>query len=891
MHQADLVEAPGNGRADNAGGMPPIPYQMTVLPNGLTLIVHEDRRNPLVCTQLRFNVGSKDEPAGRTGFAHLFEHLMFKESAHRRGNWHRMLQAMGGMGVNGTTDTDWTNYFQTVPKGALDRLLWMESDRMGHLLDGIDAATLADEVAVVKNEKREREGAPYGGVFEAISTALYPREHPYGHTVLGSFEDLDNATMETVADWYGRWYGASNAVLVLSGDIGFEEAKEKVEYWFGAVPAGTPVRRVTRWLPDVQETRHLTLFDRVPFRRVYSVWSTPESIDPDSPLLGMVAQIMAGGAHSRLVQRLVDRDRLCLDTGAGHDGRYLCGQFSIMATLVPGVEPAQVATAIEEELQRLIAEGPTGEELERIRQSYRKGFLRALDDLGSITETLASNMIIYGHPHGHERFAAIVDAATPGQICEVAARWLSRKAIELDVRPFEATGAATDPADRTRPPALCETVSPPFPPVQESCLGNGLKVRFVRRPGTYSTSFALHLDNGSNVDPVGGEGLSVNAFGLMAAGTERYLKTDLAAIFAEKGIKYSSNVSKDFSTIGMVALNEDVGHAMALMAEIVTRPLFPQEEVQLMLDRQIARAHGQGAAPASAAGMAIGPLIFGAGHDYSRLASGTAESLSSITRDMIIQRHRQGFAPNRATLIIVGDLSFDQALDMAEKAFGGWSASGEAMVARESLWSPSPGRYFIERPGGPQSALQIAFSSPRIVLGNAASMVFNSLFGGSFGSRLNANLRERRGWTYGVNSRVVVSPQIGAFHISTGVQADRTLDALTEIENEMVALTGSRKVTAEEIEEARRGLLAALPGRWVGNASVANAVIEGIVFDLPPDYQDGLENRLRAVSADDIAATVEMFCDPAAFSWVVSGDAAHVGGAGFIPIDARANRL
>ncbi|WP_342249171.1 M16 family metallopeptidase [Sphingomonas sp. OTU376] len=891
MQYPALIEAPLDAADPNSMTLPPVPYQMAVLANGLTLIVHENRRNPLVCSQIRFNVGSKDEPQGRTGFAHLFEHLMFKESEHRRGNWHKTILAMGGVGVNGTTNLDRTNYYQTVPSAALDQLLWMESDRMGHLLGGLDAATLADEVSVVKNEKRQREGAPYGGVFEAVTTALYPREHPYGHTVLGSFEDLDNASIETVADWHARWYGASNAILVLSGDISFEEALSKVEYWFGGLPAGSPVRRATQWLPEIRETKRVTLFDRVPYRRLYSIWSTPNAADQDSALLHVVAQILGGGSFSRLAQRLVDHDKLCLGINVNQDGRYLCGEFHVISTLAPTATPSAVEAAIDEEIARFIAEGPTQQELDRVRKSGRTTFLRALDDIGQVADLLANNMTFYGRPDGHLTHADLIDGATPDMVREVAARWLSRKALEVDVQKFDAVSSRIDAAERSRAPGMGEPHAPAFPRVEHGRLSNGLAIQFVRQSGTHGAGLALCLDNGSTLDPESADGVSQITLNSLSAGTRSRTKLDLAETMAEKGLNFSASLQKDFTVLTMGALRYDLGEAMDLMAEMLLEPSFPEDELRLLLDRQAAEAQAGGLAPGAATTLAAAPLIYGRTHAYARSPIGTAQSLRAISREMIVARHQAWLDPAQATLAIVGDCSFDAVMAMVEKAFGGWAPALVTQQAPTSVWLPSPGAYFIERNGGPQSALLLAMASPKITLGNEALAIFNSLFGGSFNSRLNSNLRERRGWTYGASSNVYVSPQIGSFQIRTEVQGDKTLDALEQIELELKALGGERRVTSHEIEEARSRLLVGLASRWAGTAAIMNALIERIVNGLPDDFHDHVEDRIRGVTTKDIDAVAVLVGDRTRYSVIVAGDAANVRTAAFTTIDEYANPL
>jgi zinc protease len=377
---------------------------------------------------------------------------------------------------------------------------------------------------------------------------------------------------------------------------------------------------------------------------------------------------------------------------------------------------------------------------------------------------------------------------------------------------------------------------------------------------------------------------------LLNGGTERHTKQGLAEMFAERQLGYRTNVARDFATLSMGALKDDLGDAMGLMAELLTEPLFPEDELKIFLDRASAELAHETATQAGAAGKAVRRLIFGATHDYGR-HGGDEASLASITRGAIFDRCRGWFDPSQATLVIVGDLSLDEAVELAGSAFGHWSGAGPDAVRAASLWAPERGRYFIDHPGGSQSALHIALAAEGVRPGNEARSMFNLLFGGSFGSRLNANLRERRGWTYGISSGFSIRPQLGAFRIQTQVQADKTLAALDEIEAELVGLGQDRPITNEEIEKARDALLVSLPTRWAGNKPILDALVDRIVLKLPDDHHDGIEDRIRKVGRDDVEAVVSMVGNPEDYSWVIAGDAAKVAPEGFERIDADGNRL
>lgn len=885
LMEGDAIETIGGAP------IPEIAFAKFRLANGLTLIVHEDFSAPLVATQLRFNVGSKDEPEGYSGFAHLFEHLLFKESANRRGNWFRTIEGLGGSNVNGTTSTDRTNYYQTVPTAALDTVLWMESDRMGYLLPAVTPEKLAEELSVVKNEKRQREGEPYGRVFETITTALYPREHPYGHTVLGSFEDLDGANLDRVNEWFRGWYGASNAVLVIAGAITAADALAKVEHWFGDLPAGEPVRRATQWLPPRSVAQRIVLQDRAPQGRLYKIWSTPAMGEADSVDLGLLAHALAGRSNARLNQRLVDRDRLCTAVSASQQARLLCGEFTIMASLVPGADPAAVERAIDEELTELLADGPSEAEIQRARIADRAGFIRRLETLHGRADLLAGNEMNLGAPDAYRSLLAMSESASPERIAETACRWLGRPALTLEVQPFAVKAPSAAAPDRTRAPDLGTVVMPSFPATQREQLRSGVEVQLVRRPGSGTINLALVLNDGAIADPAGSEGLSHLTLALLDGGTTRRDKRGIAEIFGDFAIQYSTSPGTDVSALHMSVLPEMLGVGVDLLAELALAPAYPEVEIAMMRERLLVGLDAKRAKPDSAASRAAIRLAYGPSHAYGRLAGGTEASLAAIDATALSARHRDLMSPAHATLIVVGDIAMAELIPHLEQAFAAWAGSGSAANAEAGIFAPQAGRFLIARPGEAQSALRVTLADPAFVAGHGTFGVFNRIFGGAFASRLNRNLRERNGWTYGARSNFDFGRGIGAFTISTSVQADRTVDALAEIERELVGLATNLAITDEEVETARRALLVALPGRWTTNGDVMNAMVERITHRFPDDHQANTAARIRAVTANQVRELAATLADPSRFTWAVAGDPARFRAEGFVSIDADGERI
>src|SRR5690349_21522229 len=402
-----------------------IPYTKYKLDNGLTLIVHEDHKAPVVAVNIWYHVGSKDERPGRTGFAHLFEHLMFNGSENYKDDWFKVMEAAGATKLNGTTWLDRTNYFQNVPTSALDMTLWMESDRMGHLLGAIDQKVLDEQRGVVQNEKRQRQNQPYGKASEVITQATWPAGHPYSWETIGSMEDLNAASLEDVKDWFRSYYGAANAVIVIAGDVTAADAKARVEKYFGDIAPGPTVNHQKDWVAKMTGERRAVMQDRVPQARIYKVWNIPGYKTRDFSLMDVTADLLATGKNSRLYKRLVYTDRTATAVGAFIGPLEIASQITIFATVKPGEDPAKVEKAMDEEIAALLAKGPTPTELDRIKTSNYAGFARGIeriDGFGGKSYILAESMVYGGSPEFYKTRLGWVSNATPADVQAAAKR-------------------------------------------------------------------------------------------------------------------------------------------------------------------------------------------------------------------------------------------------------------------------------------------------------------------------------------------------------------------------------------------------------------------------------------------------------------------------------------
>ncbi|MGH8030359.1 MAG: insulinase family protein, partial [Arenimonas sp.] len=499
-----------------------IPYQQFTLPNGLRVIVHTDRKAPIVAVNIWYHVGSKDEPEGRSGFAHLFEHLMFQASENHKGEYFTPFKQVGVTDQNGTTNQDRTNYFENVPTTALDTALWMESDRMGHLVGAIDDAALVEQRGVVQNEKRQGENQPYGRSYDMLVKSIYPKGHPYHHTVIGSMNDLDAASLEDVKNWFRSWYGPNNAVLVLAGDIDLATAKAKVAKYFGDIPATATVPRKAAMVAKRESASRATMTDRVAQVRVMRVWNVPNYASPEVQDLQLFAQVLGGSRASRLDKRLYFGDKSVDRVSASMDASELGGTFDITADIKEGVDPAVVEKAIAEELDKLLAEGPSAAELEQARTVFRAGFIRGIERIGGFggkADALAECTVYTGDPSCFRGQLQRIATRTPAQVQATAAKWLRSGDHTLSIVPGEVTPiveevaakpgpssiAAADPKFRTVAsdvdraqgvPVAKEFPQLSFPALQRATLKNGTKVIVAERHDTPVVQLSMEFPGG-----------------------------------------------------------------------------------------------------------------------------------------------------------------------------------------------------------------------------------------------------------------------------------------------------------------------------------------------------------------------------------------------------------
>ncbi len=861
-------------------GLPPIPFEKFVLPNGAQVILHVDRKLPLVHVNQWFHVGSADERPGRTGFAHLFEHLMYQGSRNASGEYFTWVERAGANlregGVNGTTSPDRTNYFATVPAGNLEYLLWLESDRLATLLEALTQENLDNQRAVVRNERRQwLENAPYGRIGELLPRHLFPEGHPYSWPVIGSHQDLEAATLEDVREFFRTHYTPANLSLAIVGDFDPDEAKALVRKYYGPIPSGPPRAKVKRLVPGLRGETVVEAVDRVPQARLYLAWPVPPLTDPDEAPLEVTARLLTDGLQARLPRILVADRRQCSAIWAALQSGEMAGMFVITAILRPGATFEEVEGTIGRELARLAAEGPTAREVARAQVTWETGFINGLERIGGFggkADLLNQSNVFWGDPGAWRDEVRRMRAVTPADVRRAAASWLDRPdRVRIRFRPLDlpaagtATGtAAPAPVDRATPPALGGDTPFTLPAITTASLPNGLTVMVLPRPELPRAAVTLVVKGGSSADPPGQAGAASLLLAAISRGTASRSALVTEEDLRDLGTGLGGGGDTDSWSIGVGVLKPGLASATRLLAEVARWPAFPADEVDKERGKALdglAQAEND---PTNLAQRLAARLLWGPSHPYGHAFAGVASEVAALTRDDLVRMHRTWWSPDRAALIVAGDVTVPEALRLASDTFGDWAPAPAADDTPGAVTAPAPapfGRLFLcDRPGAVQTVIaQVLPGAPRSDPDLPAWRLVDTVWGGGgFGTRLMMNLREDKGYTYGVRSYLTPARLGGSWMAVTAVQADKTGESVREMVRELDDLGQGRPVGETEFTAARarwdRGMAQGYEALGAVVAKVAAAWAAG----LPPtalqeEYDLGRAvtlDRLRAVAAD-----------------------------------------
>ncbi|HEX8415144.1 MAG TPA: pitrilysin family protein, partial [Sphingomicrobium sp.] len=847
-----------------------LPHTSFKLDNGLTVLVHEDHKAPVVGFGVWYNVGSKDEPKGKTGFAHLFEHLMFYGSDNVREGIMPFLQNLGATDWNGTTWFDRTNYFETVPKSNLERALFMESDRMGYLLPAIDQKRLDNQRGVVQNEKREGDNQPKGLLEYLQLENLFPEGHPYHHSTIGSLADLDAASLADVKQWFIDKYGPNNAIVSLSGDITPAEARTLMNKYFGAIPAGKVNVPAAADVPTLAAPKSVVLKDRVPAVEFQRHWAVPGVQSEQLAALDLGASVLGGLASSRLDRIMVRDEKIAVSVTANMQPFHRVGLVEIGATVKPGVDPALVERRLDEIIAQFLAEGPTREELDRAATQMVASRIRGLERVSTKNQELAEGLLYNGSSEFYRTQLQQYASATPAQVRAAMQQWLGRPVLAIKVEPgdrpayVESKGRPRKKVEdikvasvkRALPP-VGQPIALDFPDVTHVTLSNGIKLSYARRTAAPLTQVALSFDAGYAADAPGQRGLQNMAMSLLDEGTATRSSQQIAEEQERLGAILAASGSADRSTVSLSALSANLAPSLALMADVVRNPAFAPPEVERVRSQLVTQVQQARTTPGSMGQREYMRRIFGASHPYGTTALGDEEALKGLSRESLLQFQQRWLRPDKAELFVVSDRPLTEVQAELERMFGSWQTPAVAAGSKSFGALPaaltSPRIVLIDRPGSPQSVIyggQMTAVDPRGDI--TANLAGSDVLGSGTFSRINMDLRETKGWAYSPYSTTVLRANAAPYLIQANVQADRTGDSVAALMGLVKDLLGSKRVTPQELGFSVASATGELPGQFETSDAVLAAMQSNALYGRPDDYYELIADRYRALTTGQV---------------------------------------
>jgi zinc protease len=892
--------------------VPDIAFEQYRLPNGLDVVLHVEHRVPIVHVEVWYKVGSKDEVAGKTGFAHLFEHMMFQGTKHiPEDAYFKYLSQAGASARNGSTGTDRTNYFETLPASQLELGLWLESSRMGFLLDRPSfKESFANQRDVVKNERRQRvENVPLGAVSRLELETLFPIGHPYRHEVIGSMEDLDAASEADLKDFYNRYYAPGNAVLLIAGDIDTGITKGLIEKYFASIAAGPPIQRVpVPAIPSPQAERRLALEANINLPRGQMVWNTVPVFAPGDAELDVLANILGEGRSSRLYQRLVHQLKIAQSVSANHASAVHGGRFEIAYSAMQGHTLAEIEKVIDDELDKLRAEPPTPEEVERARNQIKTDLLKSMEPLSGLATRLLYYDVFAGEPGYLRRDLERYDAATPEVLGTWVKKILSKKArVVVTVEPNAKApimgrlvkapaankptaidgGVAQKPqpgkiGTRTSPDAAFRATLPTpgekhafkVPAVKRLRLKNGLPVILAESHKLPLVSVDLILKTGSSANPKDKAGLAALTASMLDEGTKTRTAPQIANEVAQLGASLTTHATWDATAVSLSVLAENLERALPLWADVLLNPAFTQDDFQRVADNLVSSLAQRKDYPPVVAGQVYARALWGDAHPFGWPDTGTQASIKKLAPADVKRFYDTYYAPNNAVLVVAGDITEKQLHAKLEPLLAAWKAKKIPPLRLPKAEAPGKPRIvLVDKPNAPQSSIRIGL--PGIERKNPdyyRALVTNQILGGGF-KRLAMNLRETKGWTYGVGSQFEIRRAPGPWTVSGEFVAAHTSDAVEEILKEIEKLR-AEDVSDKELAETKDEIIGAFPARFATAGQLASQMTALAVYDLPPTELDGFVAKIGAVNKEQVRQMARKYFRPDNLLIVVVGDRA-----------------
>ena len=872
-------------QASSLAELPEIKYESFKLDNGLTVIVHEDKKVPMVAVNVWYHVGSKNEKLGKTGFAHLFEHLMFNGTENYNNEYFEPFEKIGSTDQNGTTNSDRTNYFQNVPTNALDLALWMESDRMGHLLGVVDQEKLDEQRGVVQNEKRQGENQPYGKAFTRISESAFPKGHPYSWSTIGSMDDLDAASLKDVQDWFKTYYGPNNAVLALAGDIDLETAKLKVAKYFGDIPSGPPLIKPEKWIAKRSEEKREVMFDDVPQARIYKIWNVPERDTEAAAHFDLASSVLVGGKNSPLYKELVYEKQIATSVSSFYYDREIAGMFFIVADVVAGIDPADVESAMDDVMATFIKRGPNPKLLKAEKTKILAGFIRGIQRIGGFggkSDLLATCQTYTGDPGCYQKNAAYLDAVTPSKMKATFAEWIDDTPYVLTILPTDKYTVGETDLDRSSGvPYPTQKVEFQFPKLQTATLSNGAKVVLAQRKGVPLVELNFQFNFGYAQENNDELGYTNFMMGMLNEGTKKYSSLEFDEVLDSLGSNLGFGSGLDTSVATLSSLKANLSQTLDLAKEALINPTFPEKEIERIKKETLAGIIQEENRPASIAYRNIGKLLYGDNHPYGKplTGSGISETISSITRANIMDVHSRAINSAHLTFAVAGDIEMKELVDLLESKFGDWSANSDSGLKTLTTVELPDNRtvYLIDKPNAQQSYIVAGQLLPPSATDEEIEIDYmNYAIGGSFTARLNMNLREDKSWSYGVRTRLGDAKGQRAMLVTAPVQTDKTSESMAEIVKEYSDYLSTKPITQDELAKGKASKTLRLPGQFETLGALKGGVSGIVTYDRDLDYLDQLPALLDEPSLTQVQAKAQKYIKPNQWTWLIVGDLSKI---------------
>ncbi|MEO6589889.1 MAG: pitrilysin family protein [Pyrinomonadaceae bacterium] len=880
--------------AQKGDNLPKLNYTEYKLKNGLRVIMHEDKSTPIVAVNIWYHVGSKNEVPGRTGFAHLFEHMMFQGSKNYNNDYFTPLQEAGA-NINGSTNPDRTNYYEVVPSNFLELALFMESDRMGGLLEAMTQEKLDNQRAVVQNERRQRyDNQPYGTAFEKIAEIMYPAEHPYHWTTIGSLADLNAASMDDIKGFFRQYYAPNNASLVIAGDFDPKQAKVWVEKYFGPIAAAKDIPRPNPKAPVLSGEIRKTYEDDVRLPRLYMAWHSVPTGAKDEAALDILGSILSSGRGSRLQSKMVYDRQIVQSIFATNQTSEIGGNFLVVATARPqGKTLDEIEKEINAEIETAKTTLPTQEEINRALNSIESNFVFGLQTVLGKANQMNSNATFFGKPDLFQKQLDEYRAVTPADIQRVAKEYLTDKRLVMNFVPRKGARPAGEVAkeessvnkkikdEKDYSINLPKAGTDPkfsLPPVEKKKLSNGLEVWMVRQPELPIVSMNLVLKTGGSANPVGKEGLSSVTASLIDTGTKTRSAVEIANQLQSIGANLGAGSDWDETNISLQTLTKNLDPALAVYSDVVTNPAFPSDELETQRKRALVGFIQRKDNPNAISNVVYNALLYGKDHPYGKSLGGDESSIKGLKREDVVKFYETYYRPNNAALIVVGDVDSKTLIPKLEKAFAGWKA-GEisAVNSPEAKAFDAPGIYIVDKPGAAQSVISVGqIGVSRDNPDYFPLQVMNSILGGQFSARVNMNLREDKGYTYGARSGFAFRRGAGPFSASADVKTAVTKESVVEFMKELNGIRGAIPVTKEELEYNKQSIIRRFPRTVETVGQISGSLADLYVFELPANYYNDYIQKINAVSVEDINRVANKYLTPDKMAIVIVGDKAVI---------------